>query len=43
MNDNKNFGLDGYNSGFFNLVWYVIGIDIFEVIIEFFDLGILLF
>lgn len=39
MNDNKLLGFDGYGSGFFKVVWIIIGEDIMVVIMECFDIG----
>lgn len=42
MDDNKFFGFYGYGSGYFKVSWFIIGKDVIDVILEFFEKGKLL-
>lgn len=41
-NSNKSPGADGYEVGFFKAAWSIVGQDITEVVLEFFQCGKLL-
>lgn len=39
MNDSKSLSLDGFSNGFIKLVWFIVGDEFFEVVMEFFELN----
>jgi len=42
MNKSKAPGLDGFSAGFFHKAWLIIGSDVCDAVLEFFNSGLLL-